>query len=116
MNPSVMNDPLSAAELETNPALPMDSTHCHTKHSVLLRRVLPFSGLLLALLLTGCARNYVITLTSGARITSRGKPKLQGATYVFKDAKGQPAQVSAGRVREIAPASMAREEGSQFFQ
>lgn len=72
--------------------------------------------LLLSILLTGCARNYVITLNNGSRITTNSKPKLQGSAYVFKDAKGQPAQVSAGRVREIAPASMAGEEGSQFIK
>jgi len=53
-------------------------------------------------------------LNNGARITAKGKPKLQNGSYVFKDASGQPAQVSAGRVREIAPASMATVEGSQF--
>ena len=74
------------------------------------------SLLLFSVLLTGCARNYVITMNNGARITSKGKPKLQGGSYVFKDAKGEPAQVSAGRVREISPASMATEEGSQFFR
>jgi len=72
--------------------------------------------LLFSVLLTGCARNYVITMNNGTRITTNGKPKLQGSNYHFKDAKGQPAQVSAGRVREIAPASMAKEEGSQFVK
>lgn len=75
------------------------------------------SGLLvLTLLLCGCARAYVITLTNGTRITAKGKPKFQNGSYVFKDAQGQPAQVSAGRVREIAPASMATQEGSQFMK
>ena len=80
-----------------------------------IRHVLPVL-LLLAVLLTGCARNYVITMSNGARITTKGKPKLQNGSYVFKDASGQPAQVSAGRVREIAPASMSTVEGSQFMK
>lgn len=80
-----------------------------------LQRLLPVL-VMICCLFTGCARHYVITLTSGARITTLSKPKLKGPVYVFKDAKGQPAQVSAGRVREIVPASMAREEGSQFMK
>ena len=65
-------------------------------------------------LLTGCTRHYVITLNNGACITTFGKPQLQGGSYVFKDAQGQPAYVPAGRVREIAPASMVKDEQSQF--
>lgn len=72
--------------------------------------------LLLVGLFTGCARSYVITLNNGSRITTQGKPKLSGSTYVYKDASGKPAQVSTLRVREIAPASMATEEGSQFMK
>jgi hypothetical protein len=80
-----------------------------------------FYKLILVLLLfvglfTGCARSYVITLNNGSRITAQGKPKLSGSTYVYKDASGKPAQVSILRVREIAPASMATEEGSQFMK
>jgi len=80
-----------------------------------VKRVFPVL-LLLVVLVTGCARNYVITLNNGARMTAKGKPKLQNGSYVFKDATGQPARVSAGRVREIAPASMATVEGSQFMK
>ena len=80
-----------------------------------MKRLLPILCLL-AVLLTGCARNYVITMNNGARITANSKPKLQGSNYVFKDAKGQPAEVPAGRVREIAPANMSKEEGSQFLK
>lgn len=78
-------------------------------------RLLPVL-VLICCLFTGCARHYVITLTNGARITTLSKPKQQGPVYVFKDAKGQPARISVGRVREIAPASMAQEEGSQFMK
>ncbi len=73
--------------------------------------------LLGALLLTGCTNRYVITLNSGARITTVGKPRLDGGTYIFKDGKGQPASVFAGSVREIAPASMSKKsENSQFIR
>jgi hypothetical protein len=69
--------------------------------------------LLLAITVTGCTRHYVITLDNGARIATNGKPRLEGGRYVFTDAKGQKSFVSAMRVREIAPASMAG-SSSQF--
>ena len=70
--------------------------------------------LLGAVFLTSCTRHYVITLNSGARITTVGKPRLESGTYVFKDAKGQLDSVFAGSVREIAPASMSKSEKSRF--
>jgi hypothetical protein len=72
-------------------------------------------ALLGAVLLTGCARHYTITLTNGNRITTLGKPHLQGATYYFKDVKGQPGYISSGRVREIAPAGQASSRMSSGF-
>jgi hypothetical protein len=66
--------------------------------------------LVVPLLLTGCARHYVITLNSGKRVTSIGKPKLDGGAYVFKDVHGQTSVVPAGRVTEIAPASMSKQQ------
>ena len=62
------------------------------------------------LTLTGCASQYVIKLTNGTEITSEGKPRREGGAYVFKDAKGEEHLVPAGRVREIEPTSMSREE------
>jgi hypothetical protein len=58
------------------------------------------------LALCGCARHYVITLNNGLEIDARGKPKLVGGAYVFKDGVGNERHVPAGSVHEIAPASM----------
>jgi hypothetical protein len=69
--------------------------------------------LLLALsLLSGCTRTYVMSLTNGGRIVSAGKPKLEGGHYVYKDVTGAKFIVPAGRVTEIAPASMSQSEFS----
>ena len=69
-----------------------------------------------ALLLTGCARHYTLTLANGNRVTAVGKPRLEGTNYVFKDTKGQPACISAGRVREISPTSMTSATQSSGFK
>ena len=55
-----------------------------------------------SLLLTGCVR-YKVTLTNGNEFTTRGKPKLDKATsvYRYKDSQGKPSMVPALRVREI---------------
>ncbi len=71
---------------------------------------LVFPLLLAGFVLSGCANQYVIKLNNGTEITSANKPKLQGAAYHFKDAKGGDHVVSSGRVLEIEPASMARAE------
>lgn len=60
-----------------------------------------------ALVFTGCARNYTITLTSGNRITTKGKPREERGYYVYKDSQGQPGSVPIGRVREVSPSNMA---------
>ena len=70
---------------------------------------------LAVLLLCGCARNYVITLNNGARIYTAGKPKFEKGVYIFKDGNGQKAYVPAGRVKEVAPASMVAEEDKSRF-
>jgi hypothetical protein len=62
------------------------------------------------LVLSGCASHYVIKLANGGELTTASKPRLKDGAYYFKDAKGQERAVSAGRVREIAPASIAAEE------
>jgi hypothetical protein len=55
-----------------------------------------------------------MTLNNGTRLTTASKPRLKEGTYIYKDAKGQDCYVPAGRVREIAPASMAKDETLQF--
>ena len=66
------------------------------------------------LLLAGCAQRYVMTLNSGARITTRGKPKLASGVYVFKDVQGREGRIPAGRVTEISPSSMSKGSKEQF--
>ena len=65
-------------------------------------------------LLTGCSHTYVITLNNNIRVTTTSKPQLQGGNYYFKDANGQENSIPAGRVKEIAPASMVKEEKTPF--
>jgi hypothetical protein len=69
--------------------------------------------LLSFVLLCGCAPRYVMQLTNGNEITSRGKPKLKEGAYYFTNASGKPQVVAALRVRSIQPASMAAEDTSQ---
>lgn len=58
-------------------------------------------------LLTGCARHYVVTLNNGTQVGAKDKPRLQDGAYHFKDANGQDASIAAGRVSQIEPASSA---------
>lgn len=71
--------------------------------------------LLAVFVCAGCATRYNISLTNGDVITARGKPKYDQAKggFLYKDGQGQPAFVSGGRVREVAPASMSND--SQFL-
>jgi len=66
--------------------------------------------LLSLILLTGCARHYVLRLNNGSEIVTATKPRLKEGNYYYKDAKGEQHVVSAARVREKAPASMAKRE------
>ena len=67
------------------------------------------------ILLTGCARNYVISLSDGEKIQASTKPKLENGFYHYKDATGQEARpIFASRIREIAPASMVSDPTSGF--
>jgi hypothetical protein len=68
-------------------------------------------------ILTGCARGYVLTLSNGERIRTVGKPRLERGFYYFKDASGHDSRpVFSGSVREIAPASMASPDPSSSFK
>jgi hypothetical protein len=62
----------------------------------------------------GCARHWVMTLTNGTQIDTRGKPKLQKGYYVYKDPLGREGYVYAGRVREMGPASMMEQQKEAF--
>lgn len=67
--------------------------------------------------LSGCAQTYVITLTNGERIRTHGKPHLDRGFYYYKDSSGHDGEpVSSGRIREIAPASMASPDASSMFK
>jgi hypothetical protein len=70
-----------------------------------------FAGLLL---LTGCARTYVITLNNGERISTHGKPRQQSGMFVYRDMSGRDVAINALRVREIAPSSMVTDETAGF--
>ena len=83
-------------------------------HNLAIMNRLWLALLLAPLLLAGCARNYVMSLNNGARITTRGKPKLEGGAYVYKDIRGDISRVPAGRVTETAPASLAKERQRKF--
>ena len=56
---------------------------------------------------TGCARHYVITLSSGTQLGAQGRPQLKNGSYYFKDANGKATSVSAGRVSQIETATSA---------
>jgi hypothetical protein len=72
--------------------------------------------LLGALAVSGCARNYVMTMSNGTRVTTASKPKLKSGTYYYKDAMGRQVTMPAGRVQQIEPASMAKKEDSPMFK
>jgi len=101
---------------------PEADVHCHDTMNTIGPQGRKLSGfakagcllLLGALTWTGCSHSYVMTLTNGNRITTTGKPKLDKGTYYYKDASGREGTISAGRVRELSPASMTKEEKSRF--
>ncbi len=69
-------------------------------------KILSLSLLAGLLLLSGCASRYVVTLNNTAQITTKSKPKLKDGAWHFKDSSGQQRSIPAGRVSEVAPASM----------
>ena len=78
--------------------------------SILVR----LTPLFIILAMCGCAHQYVMTLTNGVRISAASKPRLERGRYYYKDATGRETSEPAGRVREISPASMVKEEKSAF--
>jgi len=64
-------------------------------------------AVLALLLLGGCARRFNILTNNGRVITAKGKPKYDpdNSVFIFKDANGVERRISAGSVRQIAPAS-----------
>ncbi len=82
-----------------------------------MKKILPLL-LLLVLAVAGCATRYSIILTNGDIITSSGKPTYDAdrGWYYYKDTHGNTNVIFAGKVREIAPASMADKGSSQFYR
>jgi Bacterial protein of unknown function (DUF903) len=72
-------------------------------------------GILAAgLLLCGCARHYVITLSNGSQIGTRSKPHLKNGFYIYKDALGNESYISEGRVVEISRAGTTSSQPEPF--
>ena len=65
------------------------------------RLALGSTVLALGLLATGCAQSYTIVTTSGGTLYSRGRPKLVGGYYQYKDSDGQIQEINSLRVRAI---------------
>jgi hypothetical protein len=65
-------------------------------------------------LLAGCARNYVIVQNDFTRINVNNKPKYKEGYYYYRDARGQETRISAGHVREVAPANMVSDPNAGF--
>lgn len=81
-----------------------------------MKRLFPpaLAGLLL---LSGCARTYVLTLNNGDHIQTHGKPRLDKGFYYYKDtARRDAAPVFSGRVKEVAPASMVSPNEASVFK
>jgi hypothetical protein len=78
------------------------------------KKLLPTLAALL--LLSGCARTYVITMMNGDRYMAYSKPKLDSnGFYHYKDATGKEARpVFASRIREIAPPNMVSDPNAGF--
>jgi hypothetical protein len=69
---------------------------------------------LCGLALCGCAQHYVIRENNGMEIDAYGKPKLEGGSFHYKDGAGNEVVVPSGRVSEVAPASVSKEEKRAF--
>jgi hypothetical protein len=80
------------------------------QNEFLQRLALYLTLVLSSVLLSGCARHYVMKLNTGAEVDAFGKPKLRDGAYYYRDARGTNATLPASRVIGIQPASMAEEE------
>ena len=78
-----------------------------------MKKLLSFC-LTMLLLGAGCATHYTMTLDNGAQIATKGKPKLKNGVYYFKDIQGKDSTISMGRVTEIAPSSMVKQQKAPF--
>ena len=69
-----------------------------------------------ACLSAGCASPYKITMTNGAVITSKGKPKLDKSnnTYNFVDTMGRTNSIPSFRIRQIEPQPRGYSEETKF--
>jgi hypothetical protein len=84
------------------------------KENMLLEKVARLSAVAL-IVLCGCSHNYVMILNNGTRVTASSKPKLKNGAYFYKDGSGRESSISAGRVREISPESLTKEEKQRFM-
>lgn len=78
-----------------------------------MKKILPCLCVL-AMLASGCARYYQITLQNGHKITTQGKPKYENGKYVYRDINGQTNSVSGGSVRIVEPQPRGYTEDSNF--
>src|SRR5438552_17189364 len=73
--------------------------------------------LLTVVVCAGCSTRYSVTLRNGSPVTALSKPHLDqsGTRYVFKDASGQPMEVSRMAVCEISTESMKSRDAPTFL-
>lgn len=87
-------------------------------HTSCVRQAVLIGNMVLLIVVTscvsGCTRQYVIKFSNGSRIVAASKPRLKDGNYYFKDGSGRETSVPAGRVQEIAPASMMEQEKPLF--
>ena len=69
-----------------------------------------------ACLCAGCASTYKVTMTNGAVMTSKGKPKLDKSnnTYNFVDTMGRTNSIPSFRIRQIEPQPHGYSEEPKF--
>ena len=67
--------------------------------------------LLLSVLFTGCASQYVVALKNGQGVIAAGKPQLAGFNYVFVGVDGRTNVIPSTYVRAIVPYSPKRAPG-----